>query len=227
MNEQNINENDLIYKIAKNYTDIKELKDQWKAAANKFDVHIWIKRYINDKQKAMLNKYYDILTSEDISYGEYKKAFNQICRFMSLPNKGIIIENMLFTKDKKVKYQEIFAVMYSKGLVKVNIPSDVQLVHISPVDGITALEPSFKSKRAGRYLYSSKRVYFTVEKLAGTIDPDKAGLVGKKAYKYTPKEHISTAYIDPTYISMKDGSVYVETDQPIPVVEVTNKKKKG
>lgn len=204
----------------KKRTDIKALEDQWDKAADQFQTHVWLKRYITDKQKAMLNKYYDIITDEDSTYGEYKRAFNIICRFMGLPNKGVIIENLIFQKDKRDRSQEIVAVMYSKGLVQVKIPDDVSLVHISPVDNITELMPSFRSKRAGRYLYPSKRVYFTIELLSGTIDPDKAGLVGQRVSKYTPKEHISTAYIDPTYTSSSDGSVYVETDKPIPVKKI-------
>lgn len=214
----------IIYKVAKHYTDIKELKTQWRQAANKFYTHVWVKRYIDSKQKERLNYYYEILTAKDSNYHEYKKGFNYICKFMGLPNKGIVLENIIFTKDKKRKDQDIIAVMYSKGLVQVRIPEDVSLVHISPVPNLSSLRPSFKSKRAGRYLYPSKRIYFTVELLTGEIDPDKAGLVGKQTHKYIPKEHISTAFIDPTYKSMKDGSVYVETDKDIPVTEIFGKK---
>lgn len=63
-------------------------------------------------------------------------------------------------------------------------------------------------------MYPSKRIFFTVTK---DIKPTQAGLEGQKTSRYTPKEHITQAYIDPTYSDFKSGAIYVETDRPIPV----------
>ena len=86
--------------IGQAVSNIIELKKQWQKKADTFVTHKWIDRYINEKQKAMLDKYYDDLTREDVSYGDYKKAFNFICKFMGLPSKAVIIENLVFNKDK-------------------------------------------------------------------------------------------------------------------------------
>ena len=49
---------------------------------------------------------------------------------------------------------------------------------------------------------------------------------GQKTHKYTPKTHIRTAYIDPTYSDFAQNAVYVETDQPIPVMDYRSLKDK-
>ena len=191
-----------------------DLKKQWQAISDKFVNHVWIKRYINDKQKEMLDKYYKMLTDEETSYAEYKKGFNFIAKFMGLNPKIIIIENLVFSKDNKDRDQLVCALKYSKGQAKVKIPEGMSLIHVSTVDGIKALNPSFRSKVKGKYMYPSKRVFLTIAK---DIKPTKAGLEHTKTYRYRTTQNISEAYIDPTYSSFKDGCVYIETNNPIPV----------
>lgn len=204
-----------------NSANIKDLKNQWKKACNSFVESKPISRYINDKQQEMVQKYYDIVCNQESTYGEYKKAFNFFCKFMGLPNKGVVIESITFKKDKKDKDQKVLELKYSKGLVKVNIPEGVNLIHMSPVKDIKALEPAFRSRKAGKYLYPTKRCYFTV---AGNINPKKAGLSNQTTYRYTPATRINYAYIDPAATRYKDGgAVYVETDKPIPVVNFVKK----
>lgn len=200
--------------IKKKMSNVSDLKDQWKKVADKFVKHKWIYRYINDKQKESLEKWYSCLTDDDVSYGDYKKAFRYICNFMGLPYKTVIIENMIIVKDKEDKDQWELSLKYSKGLAKVTIPDGVHLIHVTPVRGINELIPSFRSKTKGKYMYPSKRVFFTVGK---DIKPTQAGLEGQKTCRYTPKEEIKTAYIDPTYADFSSGAVYVETDKPIPI----------
>jgi hypothetical protein len=84
------------------------------------------------------------------------------------------------------------------------------------------LNPTFRSKVKGQYLYSSKRVFFTVLK---RINLFRNGTKGQKVHKYVTKEHIDYAYIDPTYIHFNDNSVFIETDSPIPVESAEKKFK--
>ena len=202
--------------IKKNLANIKDLKDQWKKSTKSFVEHKWIYRYINESQKAKISSYYQKLCEEEISYSDYKRYFSHICKFMGIPNTGVIIENLVFRKDDKDKDQDIIAVQYSKGTVKVKIPDGVRLIHVSPADNIQELIPSFRSKFTGRYLYPSKRCFFTVAK---EIKPTQARLEGQKLTRYTPKDKYTEAYIDPTYTKYKDRSVYIETLKPIPVVK--------
>lgn len=206
--------------VKKKVIDTKDLWDQWRAVAKTFVKHKWIYRYINDKQKEQLEKHYEVLCNENTNYSSYKRSFNFVCKFMGLPNDKVILENMTFTRDKEDKEQWEVAVKYSKGLVKVKIPEGVRLIHVSPAAGIDALIPAFRSKTKGKYMYPSKRVFFTVGK---DIKPTQAGLEGQKTSRYTPKEDITTAYIDPTYSEFKSGAVYVETDRPIPVISFEKK----
>lgn len=200
--------------IKKKITVVNQLKSQWKKSASTFVKHKWIYRYLDVKQKEKISKYYEMLKTDEISYSDYKRYFKAIAKFMGLPDDKIIIENIVFKKDSKDKEQDIIALKYSKGMVKVMIPDDVRLIHVSPVDNITELIPSFRSKVAGKYLYPSKRCFFTVTK---EIKPTQAGLEKQKTIRYTPKEKIKEAYIDPTYSDFKSGSVYIETLKPIPV----------
>lgn len=205
-------------------TDIKntkDLKDQWKKVADKFDKHIWITRYIYDeKQKEQLQKHYANLTDDNVRYSDYQRSFKFISKFMGLQSEPIIIENLVFKKDNKAKDQDIAAMMYSRGRQKIIIPPGVSLIHVSPVDDIKELIPSFRSKVKGRYMYPTKRVFFTVAK---DIAPTKAGLEHKKLSRYTPKQEIREVWIDPTYADFGSGSVYVETDGTIPVEKYDKK----
>ena len=204
-----------------NKIDMDALKKQWEAAAGKFVQHKWIYRYTDEKQKAALEKHYANLTDDNVYYSTYKRSFNAICKFMGIPADIVIIENMVFDHDKVDKEQWKVSVKYSKGLVKVEIPEGVQLLHVSPVENITELVPAFRSKVKGKYMYPKKRVFFTVAK---EMRSTKAGLEGKrKTYLYTPKQPIRTAYIDPTYSSFTFKSIYIETDTAIPVEPVERK----
>ena len=219
IHEENIDES-VIGDIKQKITDLSELRAQWKKVADTFVKHKWIYRYINDKQRVMLDKYYKMLTDENTSYSDYKKAFRFICQFMGLPKDRVIIENLVFEKDKKDKNQDVVAVKYSKGLVKVNIPKNIHLIHVSPADNISELIPSFRSKVKGKYMYPTKRCFFTVAK---EIKSNQAGLEKQKTTKYVTKQHYDTAYIDPTYSDFSSGSVYIETESPIPVEKVDKK----
>lgn len=204
----------VIEKLKKHFTNLKELKNQWKKFADTFVSHEWIFRYITSQQEEMINKYYHMLTDEDTTYSNYKKAFRFFCKFMGLTDNKVILENIVIEHNNKDSERTKLSVKYSKGLVKVHIPEDVYLVHVSPVKGIKELIPSFRSKVKGKYMYPSKRVFFTVK---GEISKNQAGLEGQQVNSYKTKQHYDTAYIDPTYSHFKDGCVYIETDTPIPV----------
>lgn len=206
--------------IKQSAVNIVALKNEWKQKADKFVKHKWLYRYISESDKIKMQALYDNLCSDDISYSEYKKSFNKLCQFMGLPNDSVIIENIVFSKDKKDKYQDIINVKYSKGLLKVKIPKSLLLIHVSLVDNLTQLTPTFRSKTKGKYLYPTKRVFFTVIK---PISSFKGGNEKTKTYKYTTKEEYTTAYIDPTYSDLKDGAVYIETNSPIPVIKLKTK----
>jgi len=219
----NINEGNII----KDVTNLADLFKQWREASKKFAEKKWVYRFIkDDKQKEMLQKHYERLCADDISYGDYKKEFRFFCSFFGLQPNDIVIENIIFQPAKNNQPERI-AIRYGQGRYKVKIPDDIFLIHTSPADNITALNPTFKSKTKGQYFYSSKRVFFTVlkpvNKFRAGQTKNRLGLGGDKTYKYITKNHIDYAYIDPTYIHFNDNCVFVETDQPIPVVQADKK----
>lgn len=204
----------------KNMINVKDLKDQWKKVAGSFVKHKWIYRYIDDKQKETLENHYAVLCDDNSTYYDYKKSFKYICRFMGLPHDKIIIEHLVFRKDETDKDQWEMALRYSKGLAKVTIPDGVRLIHISPVSDIKELIPTFRSKTKGKYMYPSKRIFFTIQK---DIKLRKAGIQTTKTIRYTPLKDIKTAYIDPTYSDFGSGAVYIDTEIPV-AVETLEKK---
>jgi hypothetical protein len=227
--------------IQKHLTNVKDLHNQWKKVADKFTMHKWIYRYIKDeKEEELLHKNYDILCAEGNTrdtgnYSAYKKAFKFMCNFFGLPTDGVVIEWFTFDNDKEDKHQKKLSIRYSRGLAKVRVPDGMLLYHASPAKGIDKLIPAFKSKTAGKFMYPNNRVFFTVQK---KINPFKFGLGKHKylpikdkdveLYYYTPSKPITTVYIDPTYSLKGEAnlrSVYVETDSPIPVIDITHAKK--
>lgn len=222
--------------IKSHVDNIRELKNQWKKVSDKFTMHKWIYRYIkDDKQEAMLHKWHDILCCEnnDASgkeYNDYKRAYRFFCNFFGIPTSGTIIEWITFDTDKQDKGQKKISIRYSKGLAKVRVPEGMLLYHTSPAENISELNPAYKSKTKGKFFYPQKRVYFTVQK---KINPFKYGMGTNKyiststakLYKYTPAKEITTVYIDPTYAMFSERSVYVDTESPIKVLDITNAKK--
>lgn len=211
---ETISEENIVKGFIKNQQDIAYLKKQWTEAADKFVTHRWVQRFITPAQEEMISKYYAQVSKEEVSYGEYKKAFNFLCKFMGLPNKGIMLEHLEFDNDPHDKTARIVKMCYSKGQIKVKIPEGLSLIHVSPVEGIQALNPSFRNKKLGHFMYPSKRVFFTVAK---DIKAKNASMSGMKTYRYRAKQNIQYAYIDPACSSWGVRAVYIETDKPVPV----------
>ena len=211
-NDEEILSEGIISDAINKHSALSDIKQQYQEAMDKFVTHNWIKRYITAEQEEMLKKYYDNLVKEDVSYSDYKKAFNFICKFMGIDN-GCMIEHLEFKNDKKDKDSRICSLCYSKGTIKIKIPEGLSLIHVSPVEGITALNPTFRNKKLGHFMYPSKRVFFTIEK---DIKAKNASLSGQKLHRYRAK-NIQYAYIDPTCNTFSDRAVYIETDTPIPV----------
>jgi hypothetical protein len=204
--------------------DTKEIKKAWQTIAEKFTNHKWLQKPVNEEQKKKLEKAYETMKKEKVPYPIYKQAFNTIAKFFGLTTDDIIIENLQFGKDDRNKDLDVVKIRYSKGKQKVIIPNGTKLLHVSPIKFIKELIPTFKSKTVGKYFYPNKRCFFTLSK---QIDVNKAGLENqKKLFKYTPKENIQVAYIDPTYTDYNSGSVYVATNFPIPVENFDKDQKK-
>lgn len=203
----------LISDAYKRFTTFDELKKFWNKKQKIFKTHVWDERVIPEGQEKQYESAHKQLLRTDESYLTYQRAFNKFCRLFDIMPQTTIIENLILRKNKEGRLT--VAMRYSNGLVKVELPDDVELIHVSPAKDIKELIPTHKSKTTGKYFYYSPRVFFTIKK---RIAANKAGLENTKVFPYTPKEKIKTVYIDPTYTNYKEGSVFVPTTTPIPVV---------
>ena len=196
------------------------IKKSWNKLASGFKHSESSKLVTDEKVLKQLKEDYLVLRKEP-NYSKYKKSFDNMCKFFALPTNETIIENVDFIRKNdgvEVKLR------YSSGRKRIMIPNGTCLLHVSPVAGIKELEPTFKSKTEGKYMYPSKRVYFT---LGRKVKSNKAGLEKqKKSYKYTPKENVQTAYIDPALANYKVGAVYIDTSFPVPVEDYDTKMAK-
>jgi len=195
-----------IGEITRSISGTKFLKDTWKKASENLKDEI-SEKDISNKDKKEIRSNYDIAKNSN-NYTIYKKAFNWICKFFGI-GKNSIIKKITVDGDKAIcDYTEAEP-------RKITIPNETMLLHVSPKKGIKELIPSFKGKREGSKLYPTKRVYFTLSKDYRGEDVPESDLS-----RYTPKENIRTAFIDPTCKSFNAGSIYVDTSLPIPVEEI-------
>lgn len=193
---------------------VKHIKDTWKNLNRK--ISAVVKKYKkpkNESEREELKDKYEIIANEP-KYSIYKKAYNWICNFFEIPTNEVVITKL------DVKSEEVMCNYSVSKAKKIIIPNGTRLIHVSPVQGIKELKPSFRSKTKYMYLYPTNRVYFSISK---EIPKNKAGLERKTLYKYTPKEDIKTAFIDPTYPDFNTGAIFVETSLPIPVEDFDTK----
>ena len=113
------------------------------------------------------------------------------------------------------------------------VPNGSTLIHISP-NSFGELIPQFRSKTVGGnvirggYLYSTPRVYVTLNKNNKVIGNTIADL-GKnvKTIQYEIPENIKTIKIDPAIRNtLNSGAGYIETSMPIKVRKVSKHNKK-
>lgn len=176
-------------------------------------IHVKDKSITFNSEKELKDAMEQYITiSETTSYSKYKKAFKKLLSYYGYNADRCIINRIFFNKETLKSKINV-----GEGKYKLIVPNGTILVHVSPQKGITELQPTFRSKTKGKYLYSSKRVFFTLKK---DIAPNHAGLEKQKLYRYTPKENIQTVWVDQSYPDFKTGAVYVETDYPIAVKEL-------
>ena len=150
---------------------------------------------------------------------KYIKAFRKLTSMLGIPSDNCVITKMNFNdKTNSIDCK------YSCDTERITIPAGKMLFHktIAKIKG-NELKPTFRSNTYG-YLYSSKRVYFSIHNNMPNITADLP--TGKKTLLYTPKETIRSAFVDPLLPSYQLGAVFVDTDYPISVKQVNVEKEK-
>ena len=214
LNDRNLDEGawDSVKNAATTFKKHEDLVNYWNKKQRNF------RKHITDSETLPLDKYeeyqkaYDLMNNSETSNAVYRSCFAKFCKLFNLLPKSTMIEWISIRKNaENVK----ITIRYSDGLVKVALPEDTVLVHVSPVGDIDALRPSRKARADGKFFYPTPRVFFTIKK---SIDVYKAGLEAEeKLHAYTPVSPPKYAYIDPTNTDYKTGAVFIPTYHPIKV----------
>ena len=198
--------------------DFFDMIKKWKTSNNN---HQWLKfssDSISDKDYEKLEKIFEDL-KDSRNYSRYSNGFKQLCRYINIGYDGTIITKHKLTKGKP-DHNKLF-VEYNFNKKKFRLPDGLGLFHISKVPGIKALKPTFRGKSEKGYLYYKPRIYFTINKYMPTLAADYANPT-TKLYKYRSKVDIKDVYVDPLLPNQIFGAIYVETDKPIPVENVSD-----
>lgn len=192
--------------------------DKWKAANQDSDMKEYKNTMVSDVDYEKLKTAIDeIETVED--YKTYKKAFDRICYFCHIVSRGVIFVKYELKKGKSDKNS--FYLKYNYNTKRMTLPEGSQLYHISKVDGITELMPFFRGKSEKGYKYDKPRIYLTIRKNMPKLMADYGS--AKKTYTYIVKQPIRNVYVDPLLWGYASGAVYVETNNPIKVEQITDR----
>ncbi len=198
-----------------------EVIDNWKTHNENHFRQKFNSKHLTDEEYMKMKSEIKIMrTAED--YEEYKKAFARFCYFCHIVPRGVIITKIEL-KHGKGENNSLF-VEYTYNTKKVELPENISLYHMSKVAGIKELIPQFRGKSVTSYLYDKPRIYFTIRRHLPKFMADYKFY--EKMNVYMCKEKIKYAFVDPLVWTSLQGAVYVETNKPIPVEELTANKAK-
>ena len=198
-----------------------KMANDWKTRNDKQSISKFTSSSLTDEEYNKLKSDIEIMkTAED--YSEYKKALSRFCYFCNIAPRGLILRKYQLTKGKGQADNKI-DVEYMNNTKKITLPEDTRLYHMTKVSGIKELNPVFRGKSVKGYLYDKPRVYFTIRKNMPKFLADYKP--NEKMHLYLCKSNINQVYVDPLVPKFIQGAVYVESNNPIPVEEITESNK--
>lgn len=198
-------------------TNFFEEIDRWKTSNQNHAIQKFKSTQLSDDDYERVKLCIETMKDSMVEYPEYKKAFDRFCYFCHIVPRGVIIRSFDL-KYGKPNHHSLY-VEYTYNTKKMELPEGTTLYHMSKVGGITELLPFFQGKAAKGYLYDKPRIYFTIRKNMPKFLADYK--FNEKLHMYVCKEKIKYVYVDPLVWSNIQGAVYVETNKPIKVEEVT------
>lgn len=195
--------------------------DRWKAANQDSDKKEYKNSMVTDIEYERMKDCLDIIENTE-DYSEYSKAFNRFCYFCHIVPRGVILIKYELKRSPKRDKNSLY-VKYTYNTKRMELPEGTALYHMSKVGGITELKPFFRGKAAKGYKYDKPRIYLTIRKNMPKIMADYKA--GEKMHMYLVKEPVKNVFVDPMLWGYTSGAVYVETNRPLKVEEITNKKK--
>ena len=155
------------------------------------------------------------------NYSQYKPLFDKFSKILGIDPSVIITYK--FKENKESPDENEVYVRYETKAPKFNIPSGYKLYHVSPASNIEALTPNFKGKAPRNYLYSTPRVYVTLNKeMHKSYAQYKGNQKSTNITKYEIVDTPSNVYRDDRIGNIFSGALYIEGNKPIKVNKVTD-----
>lgn len=157
------------------------------------------------------------------SYAEYSQTYNNMLKTLGFSTNSIILPGSLDKSSLKGNdpYFLVRVRKQSDRIIKVR--KGMKLYHTTGVSGLTALNPSFRTPSGADSLYPNNRVYFFID------NPGNRALTANTGkFKLSDNEHVYQ-YTGSMNVTLHEDSesstyrkaVYIITDSPLPVKEVT------
>lgn len=197
-------------------TNFFEEMDRWKTHNQNHAIQKFKSSVITDSEYYELKDLLDTM-KETEDFNKYSKAFSKFCDFCHIVPRGVILKKYKLSKGKQDHNK--LDVEYSYNTKKITLPKGTILYHMSQVDGIKELNPVFRGKSIKGFMYDKPRVYFTIRKNMPKFLADYRK--NEKLHMYIAKKEIRDVYVDPLVWANLYGAVYVETNTPIPVDQVS------
>jgi hypothetical protein len=203
--------------------ELEKLKKKFKKSSGLTKYQLYSSATVSDEDFKNIKKYFDNMHKDNIGWFEYSKNFKNLCKYCFIQEKNCVIDRYVIKKG--LPNANIVIIQYTNSSKKVRLPKGAKLYHRSPVNNITALKPSFKSK-GNLHLYSYPRVYLTIMKNIPSIVADQSPT--QSSYIYEVTSDIKEVFIDPMAKLMyggNTGACYVESILPIKCKKIKSIKK--
>ena len=200
--------------------ETKEFLSKWKTGNEVHKMKEFKTSTLTDKEYLAMKEVFSVLKTEKDDYDRYKKAFNKLCKFCNIVPNGTIITKYELSKGKEDDKNNLY-VEYTENTRPITLPADTKLYHQSVVGGIKELIPRWKlrGKNENGYLCDKPRIYLTMSKKLPKISTDNK--LSDKMHIYEVLNTPDKVFVDPLLPDVFQKAVYVETDKPIPVKEIT------
>lgn len=159
------------------------------------------------------------------SYDEYSQTYNNMLKTLGFSTNSIILPGSLDKSSLKSSnpYFLVRVRKQSDRIIKVH--KGMKLYHTTEVPGLTELNPSFRTPSGADSLYPNNRVYFFIDNPGGRTITANTG-----KFKLSDTEHVYQ-YTGSMNVTLHEDSesstyrkaVYIITDSPLPVKEVTER----
>lgn len=189
-------------------------------------------------QKKIQDLIYTCRTTDD--YEEYTKSRRELCMLTGVSSKKIIRSGSADAPRADNGYFYVATHNKKEQKKSASLPPGTKLYHTSSVPNLTELKPTFragsltpkkyKNGLDSRYfsadsMYPSKRVYFFIDNPGSRTTTSNEGKYVAKEGEYVYQYTGSLANVKYDTEGGNGKSVYIETDKPVPVKDVTSQFK--